>query len=289
MSINAINIRADLDRLSSFPAMPELAKRVMELGADPEVNDLVAVVELDPGIAAQVVRQATSPFFGYRGTIKSVRDAITRVLGMDRAVNLILGVAVGKALRSPADGPVGRKAIWIHAAYSAALCQALAESLPKEAAVSPGMCYLGGLMHNIGFLLLGHLYPADLHALNKTIAENPGVSIITLERRLFSFDHTEIGMWLMEKWGMPAEILTAVHRHHQVDYRSDHAIYANVTLLSDRLLRRLDLGDGDGSELPPELLGALGLEEAETMGALQRLLESRSDLDNMAKYLATGA
>lgn len=282
------NIRAEIEKLTTIPAMPELAQRIMALGPHPEARQLVAIVELDPGLAGQMVRQATSPFFGYRGTVKSVSDAITRVLGLEPALRLAFGVIAGKAMRSPADGPVGRKAVWLHGAYSAALMQSMAEGLPKTVRALPGMCYLGGLMHNIGLLLLGHLFPSDLHSLNKAIHENPTIPLIDLEQRLFMTDHTEIGTWLMRKWEMPEEVITAVQQHHDESYRGENAIYANLALLADRLLQRLGIGDAGSEELPTALLADLGLQEADLMDAVQRLMESRSDLDSLASHMGGG-
>jgi HD-like signal output (HDOD) protein len=286
MMENSINIRAELERLEIFPAMPELAHKIVALGSHPDVNDLVAIVEIDPGLASQIVRQATSPFFGYRGKVDSLRDAITRVLGVDRAMYLAYGVATGKALRSPADGPVGRKTVWVHSAYSAALMESLAGCLPKAAGIAPGICYLCGLMHNIGFLLLGHLFPAELHALNKAVLDNPRTPIIDLEQSLYMSNHAEMGMWLMKKWNMPAEVATAVHMHHDANYRGQYAAYANLALIADRVLQRLDMGDGGSGDLPIVLLNTLGLQEADVLGALQNLLDARSDLDSLATHLA---
>ena len=289
MGENSKNIREELEKLTTFPAMPELANKILALGPHPEINDLVPIVEIDPGLAAQVVRQATSPYFGYRGKVKSVRDAITRVLGVERAMSLAIGVAAGKALRCPADGPIGRKAIWVHAAYSAALMQCLAETLPEGNEISLGMCYLAGLMHNIGFLLLGHIFPADLHALNKAIIDHPKTSIADLEQRMLGTDHAEIGTWLMSKWSMPGEVITTVLMHHNANYRGQYAIYANLALLADHMLKRIDIGDGASEELPPDLVNAVGIDEREIMGVFQNLLEARSDLDSLAKYMATAA
>jgi len=283
----ARNIRSELEKLTSIPVMPELAQRIMALGPHPEVRKLVAIVELDPGLAGQMVRQATSPFYAYRGRVNSVSDAVTRVLGVEPALRLAFGVIAGKAMRSPADGPVGRKAVWLQAAYSAALMQSIAESLPKSNRALPGMCYLGGLMHNIGLLLLGHLFPSDLHALNKAVIENPSTPLINLEQRLFMTDHTEVGAWLMQKWNMPGEVITAVQRHHDETYRGENALYANLALLADRLLQRLGQGGADSEELPAGLLADLGLQEADLMDAVQRLLESRSDLDSLAAHMAS--
>ena len=279
------DIRAEIEKLAIIPAMPEMAQRLMELGPYPDVRKLVAIIELDPGLAGQIVRQATSPFYSYRGRVQSVNDAITRVLGVEPAMRLAFGVIAGKAMRSPADGPVGRKAIWLHGAYSAALMQTLAETLSTSIRPLPGMCYLGGLMHNIGLLLLGHLFPAELHALNKARNEAPAVPLTELEQHLFKTDHTEIGSWLMRKWGMPEEVITIVEYHHDESYLGDNAVYANLALISDRLLQRLGLGDAGSGDLPAGILAELGVREDDLKSAVQRLIEARSDLDNLASHM----
>jgi HD-like signal output (HDOD) protein len=143
-------------------------------------------------------------------------------------------------------------------------------------------------MHNVGLLLLGHLFPSDLHALNQAVVGNPGVPLINIERRLFMTDHSVIGTWLMQKWEMPEEVITVVKWHHDESYRGENAVYANLALLADRLLQRLGKGDDAGSvQLPPELLADVGLEEADSMDAIRRLLESRSDLASLASQMGT--
>lgn len=190
-------------------------------------------------------------------------------------------------MQSPADGPMGRKAVWQHAAYSAALMQSLAENLPEPIHVLPGTCYLGGLMHNVGLLSLGHHFPSDLHALDKAVVENPGIPLIDIERRLLMADHTEIGTWLMQKWEMPEEVITVVKRHHDESYRGENAVYANLVLLGDRQLQRMGKGDAGSEQLPAEPLAAFCLEEADSMDAVRRLLESRRDRDSLASQMGT--
>lgn len=90
------DIRAEIEKLTAIPAMPELARRIVALGPSPDVDELVAIVELESGLAGQMVGQANSPSFGYRGTVKSIADAITRVMGVETAVHLALGVIAGE-------------------------------------------------------------------------------------------------------------------------------------------------------------------------------------------------
>lgn len=284
------NLRADIERMTEFPVMPELAQRIMALRTEPSARELAAVVELDPGIAGQLVRYATSPFFAYGGKVNSIRDAISRVLGVERAMDIALGAAAGKPFKGPTEGRLGRNAVWLHAVYSAALMQALAESaVPAAGKLAPGVAYLCGLIHNIGFLLLGHLYPADIATLNQALSTSPNTEVPAIERQLFWTDHTQFGAWLMSQWRMPAEVVTVVRYHHDETYRGPYADYVSLALIADRLIQRLEIGDARETELTPALLKTVGMSEDTVLAVFQRLLDGRADLDQLAESLAGAA
>lgn len=281
------DLRAQIEGMTGFPAMPEMARRILALGRQPDAQALAAIVELDPGIAGQLMRYASSPFFAYRGKLHSIRDAIARVLGVQPALDIALGAAAGKTFKGPVEGPLGRNAVWLHAVYSAALMQALAEQArPHDGALSAGLAYLGGLVHNFGFLLLGHLYPDDIHALNHALQTDPEAKVIATERRLFWTDHTQYGAWLLRKWGLPPEVVTMVHHHHNEAYHGPYADYVRLALVSDRLIQRLEIGDAGQLELPPTLVEPLGMDEEGLLAVFQRLLDARADLDQLAEDLA---
>ena len=280
-----------------LPPMPEMARRVLELRNDPdaEISHLATIVELDPSLAAQVVRYATSPLYGYRGRINSIQDAITRVLGFDLVMNMALGLATGRSFRNPAEGPLGLRAFWRHAVYSAALAQAIVRRMPRELRPEPGLAYLAGLLHNFGFLLLGHLFPPEFKLLNKLAAAQPDDSIIALERCMlgmgqareaFELGHAGLGAWLMASWQMPAEIQVTLREHHNPDYAGEHAVYSHLVLLTNQLLKRHDIGDAADGELPPASLSRIGLEEIVLEELLANLIEQGTELEGMAGTLA---
>lgn len=283
------DLRTRIEHMTEFPAMPELARKILALGRQSDPRDLAAIIELDPGVAGLVIRYATSPFFAYGGKIHSIRDAIGRVLGVQRALDIALGAATGKAFKGPLEGPLGRNAVWLHAVYGAALMQALAERAePAEGTVAPGLAYLCGLVHNIGFLLLGHMYPADIHALNQAVQADGEAAVTVLERKLFWTDHAQFGSWLMRKWNMPPEVITVVHQHHNALYQGEHANYVRLTLLADRLIQRLEIGDVRQLDLPAAAMTELGMDEETLLTVFQRLLDARADLDQLAEGLIHG-
>ncbi|HHI93094.1 MAG TPA: HDOD domain-containing protein [Gammaproteobacteria bacterium] len=281
------SMRQRVERITQLPAMPTLAQKIIQLNANPyaHAEDLAKLVEKDPSLSAQIVRYAQSPFYAYQGKVASVRQAISRVLGYDMVMNISLGVAAARPFKVPPEGPLGLNAFWHNATYSAALTQALCNKVPREKRPRPGTAYLAGLLHNFGFLLLGHLFPKEFMVLQRAIDKEPETPVVELEKRLIGSTHMEMGAWLMEAWNMPKEIIVAQQEHHNPAYDGLHANYVHVVILADRLLKGLDMGDAESDELPADLLDSIGLNTEQVAKVLECTVESREELDTMARQL----
>jgi len=283
-----VDIKKRVQQLRELPAMPQLAFKLIELRADPNASaeKLGKLVELDPSLAAQVIRYARSPFFSYQGKIDSIQIAISRVLGFEMVMNLALGIATARPLKVPVIGPLGLNAFWRHATYSAALVQALSRELPTSSRPPAGLSYLAGLLHNFGFLLLGHLFKHEFCILNNLISDNPTTPILEQEHTALGIDHSELGAWLLEKWNMPEEVIVSVRHHHREDYDGPHALYPRLVLLADRMLKGHGIGDAPTHEVPDHLLEKLGLQEIQTVMVMGRILEGVEGLNIMARSLS---
>lgn len=283
-----VEIRTRLEQINDLPAMPQIAREIIALRADPYANaeKLGKIVELDPSLAAQVMRYARSPFFSYTGKIDSIQTAISRVLGFEMVMDLALGISTARPFKIPGLGPLGLNAFWRHATFSAALVQALGRELPRASRPPAGLSYLAGLLHNFGFLLLGHLFKREFCILNGLIGDNPSIPIQEQEVTVLGMEHGELGAWLLEKWNMPEEIIVAVQQHHREDYDGLHAVYPRLVLIADRMLKGLDIGDAPSQELPAPVLEALGLQEIQAVMVMSRILEGVDGLNVMARSLA---
>lgn len=297
--IQAGEIRRRIEQVYELPPMPEMARRILQLRNNPDASiaELAGIVELDPSLAAQVVRYAASPFYAYRGRIDSIHDAITRVLGFDMVMNMALGLSTGKSFHTPCDGPLGLHAFWKHAIYTATLAQALAKRMPPKARPQPGMAYLAGLLHNFGFLLLGHMFPPEFTLLNKLVAAHPESPVTSLEKcvlgmgqaqNFLEMGHAQIGTWLMQSWQMPEEIVITLREHHNPEYAGDHALFPHLVMVADHLLKGRDIGDAPDDQLPPASLDRLELSEETVLETAEQLFMDCTALDLMAHQFAAG-
>jgi HD-like signal output (HDOD) protein/prolyl-tRNA editing enzyme YbaK/EbsC (Cys-tRNA(Pro) deacylase) len=281
-------MKEKVEQVHTLPPMPGIATQILKLRNNPyaNANELAAVIEQDPSLTAQLLRYAASPFYAYQGKLTSVEQAIVRVLGMDFVMDFSLGLALGKSFRNPKDGPLGLDAFWRDALHVAALTQTLCNAIEFSRRPSPGVAYMAGLLHNFGFLLLGHLFPDQFNRLNKAVAEQPERPVLDLERELLGVTHTEMGLWLMDAWNLPKEIVETVREHHNGDYRGDFAIYPNLVHIANRLLKRFGMGDAAGIDLPADLLESVGLSEEQAEAALGTVLQMREGLQFMARKMA---
>lgn len=277
-----------VEKTEGLPAMPDMAQRLLVVSSDPEAgaNELARVIELDPSLSAQVVSYARSAIYSYRGTIATVRDAISRVLGFDLVANLGLGIALAKHFDLPHDGALGLNHFWRHAVYCGALVEGLATTMPKEIRPRPGHPYLIGLLHNMGYLLLGYLYEPGYAKLNTYIECNPHVPISDLEAYVLGVSHQEIAAQLLQFWQMPQETIDATRWHHDLSYEGENKQYVHLIALANRILRRYGIGDEASGDLPPELFKHTGIDPERAMKVVEVILDKGEGLELLANQLA---
>ena len=283
-AFTARRIQQRLEETIEIPPLPETAQKIIKLRVNPEasVDDITGVVETDPALAAQVVSWAASPYYAAPGKIRSVEDAIVRVLGFDLVINLALGLALGKTLSLPKDHPQQATPYWQQAIYSAAVIEGLTRAIPRAQRPEAGLSYLAGLLHNFGYLVLAHVFPPHFSLICRHVEVNPHLSHSYIEQHLLGISREQIGAWLMRHWDMPEELVSALRFQHDPEYSGAHAAYPNLVCLSVRLLRNRGIGAGPHSEIPQSLLDNLGISREKAEDAVNKVLEAEVALRELA-------
>ena len=281
----AIDLRQRITKLQRLPAMPDMPAKILALRNNPNgtLDDLITIIEKDLSLTAQILRYANSPLFRHHSPAISLRDAIFRVLGYETVLHLSLGYALGRQFKLPAKGPLGNTTVWQHATHAAALAQQLAQAIPKANRPKPGLAYLAGLLHDVGFLVLHLFFRNEYEWLNMMLINHPNQSILDIEKRLLGISHMELGAWLLKAWQIPAELICAVEHHHHLDYQGEHAQYAHLINLTERLLKMHGMSDAESDDIPDELLLKLGLKEEEVYLITDKVLQGGPALREMAR------
>ena len=276
-----------IKQLTQLPPMTNLAARLIKLQGDPDatIEQLAELVQSDPSLCAQLLRQARSPYYGYPGKLETMEQAINQVLGFDTVINTALAISTLRPFDIPREGALGLQPLWRHAVFSAMLAQSLCSLLPRSLDIKTDTAYLAGLLHNFGFLVLGHLLKPEYFLLNRVVSANPEVPVTLIEKRTLGITHTQIGSWLMHAWRMPKVLEITLREHHNESYQGEYATYANLILLVDCLLKPYGLGDANDETPPAAILNQLGLSLERARDVTESIMQSAAELDGIAMAL----
>ena len=283
-----LRIKQRLEDTLELPPLPETAQRIIHVRVNPnaEVGDLSDIVESDPSLAAQVVSWASSSFYAAPSPVKSVHDAIMRVLGFELVMNLSMGLALGRTLKQPSDRPDGYLSYWHQAIWMAQAAGLLNSLMPRGRRPAFGLSYLAGLLHNFGYLVLAHVFPPHFSLICRYAEVNRHLDTRFAEQYLIGITREQIGSQLMDVWAMPEEVVAALRHQKNPDYEGPHAVYAKLLWLSRHLLTERGLALGPRSELPVTMMADLGLKPNEVNEHFDKLVGNSADVASMADMMS---
>ncbi len=283
-----LRIKQRLDQTLELPPLPEIAKRIIKLRVDPnaDVSDLCSVIELDPSLAAQVISWASSPYYSAPGSIRSIHDAIVRVLGFDMVLNLALGLSLGRTLSLPNHQPDHCVSYWEQAVYVATCSEAVISCMPRERRPGYGCSYLSGLLHNFGYLVIAEVFREQFKTIGEHIDSNPHANQQAVEQHILGVSRDQIGAWLMECWKMPQEVCEAIRYQCDPSYQGEHSEYAGLIYLTKKLLNEKGIGTGVSNEpIEDSVFTHFSLNREDVNDAIDTMLESSEILESMAQQM----
>lgn len=282
-----LRIQQRLEDTLELPPLPDTAQRILKLRTNPDasVAELAEIVETDPSLSAQVVSWAGSSFYAAPGRVRSVQDAIIRILGFDLVMNLSMGLALGRSLKLPQDAPEGLAPYWKQAVWIATLTSTLAALTPSKHRPEFGLSYLAGLLHNFGYLVLAHVFPPHFSLICRYTECNRHLDVSYVEQYLLGFTREQIGSKLMELWNMPPEVITALRHQKNPEFQEKYAEYANLIFTATQLLRGRGVIAGPAQPIPEELYQRLHLDPAKVEKTMDELLEAADELASIAAAL----
>lgn len=283
----SLRIKQRLEDTLELPPMPQSAQDIIRLRSDPDAgaDELADIIERDPSLSAQVVSWASSSFYNAPGKIKSVHDAIVRVLGFDMVMNLAMGLSLGKTLNVPKDEPKGYTPYWHQAMWTALGTTALISRIEPAYRPSFGLSYLSGLLHNFGYMVLAHIFPPHFSLICRYIEANPHLDSAYIEHHLLGITREQVGSQLMAVWNMPAEVIMALRHQKNASFENENSEFANILYLAHSLLAEAGVLPGPSLPVDDALLERLHLSAEDAQAAVSQLLENQDDVSHMANLM----
>src|SRR4051795_6308259 len=199
-----------IETLRDFPVLDGTVQRIIAIADDPDTTtaDLVGCLEADPTFAANLLRYANSAAMARPIRAKTVRQAVMLV-GRKALRRLALETATYRFFEKAPGTGSARGELHVHAISVASVAAAAAEQV-RAHGDGP---HLGGLLHDIGRYVLPIAFGEEACDEISALAPDTRARAV-LERERFGIDHALAGALLAERWGLSAEVVSAIAWHH---------------------------------------------------------------------------
>ncbi len=231
----------NLDKIDDLPAFPAIAFEVIRLTRDSSSTskDIEKVIEKDPDLVSQVLKMANSPFYGLAQEINSLNHAIN-LLGFIQVENIIMiSVMLTSIRKLPLHKHFNRDKFLEHSFGCGVTAKIMTNMLNLNFSSAE---FSGGVMHDIGKVLLDLYAPEDLDEILDNAYKN-GSSFYDSEMGLYKINHSMLGSKLLSIWGLPNKIIDIVEYHHKPS-EAKNKLLVSIVHVADLLTYSEGIGFG---------------------------------------------
>jgi putative nucleotidyltransferase with HDIG domain len=229
--------------------LPSLSAVVMELlnnldQDDADIAILAKKVSHDQALTAKTLSLANSAGCGTQAKITTIQQAIS-FLGFKTVRNLITTAAMTSCFPDHGYSSFDNRAYWRHSIATAVCAKVLARHLR----LNQDIAFTGGLLHDIGRLVLVTHFPLQYeHVLAYRAAHD--CHWLDAERAVLGQDHVTTGLALAAHWNFSDTIRLAIAGHHAPDEPGAGSL-ATIVHIADAIAHALDLSQQEDDLVPP--------------------------------------
>lgn len=205
-----------INKIGEMCSLPRIFIKLKEMiDKDAAIEQIAAVLEQDPVMAARILHMVNSAFYGVR--TGSVSQAIT-YLGLEAVKNIVLSASMCELLTDQSAGMLNKDLLVRHASLTNRLVGELHRRLTGKH-IAPTASSVG-LLHDIGRMALVHQMPEKYVEIAAALKQCPDVSFDELEQKVVGVSHQEVGAYLLDWWDLPQHIMECAMFHHDPFHES---------------------------------------------------------------------
>jgi HD-like signal output (HDOD) protein len=240
-----------VSRIHSLPSIPGVYTQLIQAIQLPDASakEIGRIISQDLAMTAKILQLVNSAFFGVRRQVTSPAEAVV-YLGVDTVRALALTISVFSQFDTGEIPGFSIEALRDHGMTVATLARHIARSL-HLAKSDVEDAFLGGLLHELGKLVLACNYPKEYQEVLQK-AQQPGEENRQAEIEVFGTTHAEVGAYLLWLWGLP-DAITEIVAH----YQHPNPEQASGSLIAVHVANGLSTGPERG--IDRDCLTAMGL------------------------------
>jgi len=280
--------RGKIRELPELPAFPLLAQEILHLVTNENVDipRLAKTIEQDVSVFGRIIGVANSAYFGSPDHIYTVTHAIVRVLGLSMVKSISLGIVLNEPFKVGSCKGFDMQQYWFHSMLTACVAQRLCRYVKIGQANFQDHAYLAGMLHNIGELILVHLYPSEMQDVYTQLQHHPDANKLELENEIVGINSHEASSILSQRWHLPEDLRVVYEHYDELDYDGEHWQLQQLILLCGALI---EAGDTEGlmdTDDVSKIMSRLCLTRGQINKLLHKISNDRQDVEKLALILA---
>jgi HD-like signal output (HDOD) protein len=281
-----LQVQSRLVDIGRLVSLPNTTFRLLSLlmSEHTSTKDLQSVLEQDPGLAAKVISLSNSVMYSVRDPVATIDRAIT-IIGFKELEIIALGIGLTETfdLKKVPSGFDGRS-LWLHCLAVSWIARELAQAT-KVGELSESM--IGGLLHELGIIILVSKFPVHFHQLLDLI--NSGRKLQEAETTL-SLRHEVIGFHLARNWGLPQIFQDIILYHHYPELCHSNPKITSIVNLADNIAHRAGYGlEIENIEINlPDILSILDLKIDKLQQLIKYIISTISKVAPLWEHVLNG-
>ena len=216
-------------QLTHLPSAPRVLPKLKRLLGDTNssLHEVVALVRLDPGIAARVLQVGNSAYYNQGLRCYTVEEAVHRV-GYDQIYELVANAVASEVLVRPlAAYSMGADELW----QSSVACAVAAEGLADHIGIDRDIAYTIGLLHRVGMVAINEWITRCAPETRFTVQALP-LETCEQERKALGFHNAEAGAALLRLWEFPAVMSEPVRWQYMPTATAAHSQLSSLLAIA---------------------------------------------------------
>ena len=270
------------DLVGSWAASPPiLYYQLREKLDDPNTSfdDLAAIIKTDTAMSARLLKIVNSAFYGFGEKVDSLTHALN-IVGTEQLTDLALAAIVTSKFQGIPRDLINMETFWMHSIGCGIASRKIAERMPG---VEVEKMYLGGMLHDIGSLILFKESPGDAKKILLRCKES-GENLFKVEKEVLGYDHADVGALLLEEWKLSERLVEMVKYHHQPANAGDCREEACIIARADTLVYEMKIGNSGEPGVPaldPRVTVIISIPDEEINGLKEEIAAQVDDTVRM--------
>ena len=237
------------NRVRMCPRLPSLrsiqgALRELLAAEQRYAGQISEVIRRDPGLTARLLRLVNSAHFGLAHRVTNLEEAVFFV-GVRQVRELAMMTPVIDDFKRLAGSKDSNwRDLWKHCIATAMVTKELMLATPE-----PGddLDYVAGLVHDVGWIVLGTVFPDHYHEILRRIAGTT-TAARHIETDVLGCEHAQLGAIYLKTQELSPSLVIATQYHHAPAGAESQARLTAAVQIADHFTSSIGLGHpGEGT------------------------------------------